>query len=102
MSTMETLFKNIENNLAMTRMDARNVDDDIIIFLSVYKAPPYDCVHQFLRISKKKYEMADRILWMLVFMKKKETMLKNIFNYLLKVTSLMLNIQLEMHILLFK
>ena len=54
----------MENNLAMKRMDERHVEDDIIIFLSVYKAPPYDYVHQFLGISKKK--LIDHILWMLV------------------------------------
>ena len=53
-------------NLTMKRTDERNVEDDIIIVLSVYNIPPYDYVHQFLRISKKRYEMKDHILWMLV------------------------------------
>ena len=31
----------------------RNVEDDILIFLTVYKLPPYVYVKQFLKISKK-------------------------------------------------
>ena len=31
----------------------RNVEDDILTFLTVNKIPPYDCVKQFLKISKK-------------------------------------------------
>ena len=32
---------------------SRNVEDDILIFLTVYKLPPYVYVKQFLKISKK-------------------------------------------------
>ena len=31
----------------------RNVEDEILIFLTVNKIPPYDYVKQFLKISKK-------------------------------------------------
>ena len=31
-----------------------NVEDDIIIFLTVYERPPYDYVTAFMKISKKK------------------------------------------------
>ena len=45
----------------------RNVEDEILIFLTVNKIPPYDYVKQFLKISKKKYEMMDDILWLLCY-----------------------------------
>ena len=45
----------------------RNVEDEILIFLTVSKIPPYDYVKQFLKISKKKYEMMDDILWLLCY-----------------------------------
>ena len=43
------------------RFNERNVEDDILIFLTVYKIPPYDNVRAFMKISKKKYEMIDCI-----------------------------------------
>ena len=49
----------------------RNVEDDILIFLTVNKLPPYDYVKQFLKISKTKYEMIYDILWMLCYSQKK-------------------------------
>ena len=42
-------YRRIEKHLAIKRLDERNVDDDIIRFLSVYKIPPYEYVHQFLK-----------------------------------------------------
>ena len=53
--------------LRIQRRNNRNVEDDILIFLSVYEIPPYDYVKQLLKISKKKYEMIDRILKMLTY-----------------------------------
>ena len=37
-----------------------------LIFLTVYERPPYSYVRVFLRIGKKKYEMINHILWMLL------------------------------------
>ena len=48
----------------------RNVEDDILIFLTVHEIQPYSYVRAFLKISEKKYEMIDRILWMLVYRQK--------------------------------
>ena len=60
----------IECNLDIKRFNERNVEDDILIFLTVYKIPPYDYVRVFMKISKKKYEMIDCILWMLEYQRK--------------------------------
>ena len=49
----------------------RNVEDDILIFLTVNKIPPYDYVKQFLKISKKKYDTIYDILWMLGYSQEK-------------------------------
>ena len=49
----------------------RNVEDEILIFLTVNKIPPYDYVKQFLKISKKKYDMIYDILWMLGYSQEK-------------------------------
>ena len=49
----------IEYNLDIKRFNERNVEDDILIFLTVYEIPPYDYVKAFLKISKKKYEIID-------------------------------------------
>ena len=47
-------YQNImENMLEIKKIDERNVEDDILIFLTVYKLPPYEYVKQFLKISKK-------------------------------------------------
>ena len=55
----------IKCNLDIKRFNERNVEDEILIFLTVYKIPPYSYVRIFLKISKKKYEMIKGILWML-------------------------------------
>ena len=60
----------IENCLAFKYIDERNVEDEILIFLTVYERPPYDYVKQFLKISKKKCEMINDILWMLIYYSK--------------------------------
>ena len=39
--------------LGIKRIRHRNVEDDILIFLTINKIPPYDYVKQFLKISKK-------------------------------------------------
>ena len=57
----------IECNLDIKRFNERNVEDDILIFLTVYKIPPYDYVRAFMKFSKKKYEMIDYILWILEY-----------------------------------
>ena len=43
----------IENILEIKKIDERNVEDEILIFLTVNKLPPYVYVKQFLKISKK-------------------------------------------------
>ena len=43
----------IKCTLSIKRLNERNVEDDILIFLTVYKLPPYVYVKQFLKISKK-------------------------------------------------
>ena len=43
----------IEYNLDIKRLNERNAEDDILIFLTVYEIPPYDYVKAFLKISKK-------------------------------------------------
>ena len=50
------------------RRHNRNVENEVLIFLTVNKIPPYDYVKQFLKISKK-YEMID-LLWMLGYRQK--------------------------------
>ena len=39
--------------LGIKRIHNRNVEDEILIFLTVNKIPPYNYVKQFLKISKK-------------------------------------------------
>ena len=56
----------IRCHLNLKRRHNRNVEDDIIIFLTVYERPPYSYVRIFLKIGKKKYEMINHILWMLL------------------------------------
>ena len=51
--------------LRKKRRNNRNVEDAMLIFLTVYKIPHYSYVRIFLKISKKKYEMIKGILWML-------------------------------------
>ena len=57
----------IRCHLNLKRRHNRNVEDDILIFLTVYERPPYDYVKQFLKISKKKYDMINHILWILLY-----------------------------------
>ena len=57
--------------LGIKRIHNRNIEDDILIFLTVNKIPPYDCVKQFLKISKKKYDTIYDILWMLGYSQEK-------------------------------
>ena len=56
----------IRCHLNLKRRHNRNVEDDIIIFLTVYERPPYSYVRIFLKISKKKYELINHILWILL------------------------------------
>ena len=79
--------------LGIKRIHNRNVEDDILIFLTVNKIPPYDCVKQFLKISKKNMTRFMIYYGCWVIVKRKEKMLKKISNYLLKVKSLMFRIQ---------
>ena len=69
----------------------RNVEDEILIFLTVNKIPPYDYVKQFLKISKKKYEMIYDILWMLGYSQEKGEDVKQ--NIKLFIESKKFNIQ---------
>ena len=46
----------IRCHLNLKRRHNRNVEDDIIIFLTVYEIPPYDYIKQFLKIPKNKYD----------------------------------------------
>ena len=55
----------IRSALRIQRRNNRNVEDAILIFLNVY--PPYDYVKQFLKISNKRSEMIDHMLWMLLY-----------------------------------
>ena len=79
--------------LRIKRIHNRNVEDDILIFLTVNKIPPYDCVKQFLKISKKNMTRFTIYYGCWVIVKRKEKMLKKISNYFLKVKSLMFRIQ---------
>ena len=64
---------------------SRNVEDDILIFLTVYKLPPYLYVKQFLKISKKKYEMIYDILRMLCHSQKKGDDIKEYIKYYIDI-----------------
>ena len=57
----------IDHCLEIKKIDEINVEDEILICLTVYKIPPYDYVKAFLKISKKKYEIIDYILWALIY-----------------------------------
>ena len=52
-------------HLNLERRSNRNVEDKILVFLTVYERPPYSYVRAFLKISQKKYDMIDSVLWML-------------------------------------
>ena len=45
----------------------KNVEDEILIFLTVYERPPYSYARAFLKISKTKHKMIEGILWMLTY-----------------------------------
>ena len=47
----------IENCLEIKKIDERKVEDEILIFLTVYKIQPYDYVKAFLKISKKSMKL---------------------------------------------
>ena len=48
-------------------LNKRNVEEDILAFITVYHEhlPPLIYVKQFIRISEKRYEVLEGILWML-------------------------------------
>ena len=77
--------------LGIKRINNRNVEDEILIFLTVNKIPPYDYVKQFLKISKKKYDMIYDILWMLGYSQEKGEDVKE--NIKLFIESKKFNIQ---------
>ena len=61
-------YQNImENILEIKKINERNVEDEILIFLTVYEKPPYSYVRAFLKTSKKKHKMIQGILWMLTY-----------------------------------
>ena len=66
----------IRYHLNLERRNNRNVGDEILIFLTVYERPPYSYVRIFLKIGKKKYEMINHILWMLLNRRKDGSDLK--------------------------
>ena len=66
----------IRCHLNLKRRHNRNVEDAIIIFLTVYGRPPYSYVRAFLKISKKRYELIDHILWMLLHRRREGSDLK--------------------------
>ena len=47
----------------------RNVEEDVLAFITVYgnDLPPLKDVKQVMRISEKKYEVLDKILWKLAY-----------------------------------
>ena len=57
----------IRCHLNLKRRNNRNVEDEILICLTVYERPPYSYVRAFLKFSKKKYELIDHILWILLY-----------------------------------
>ena len=57
----------IENHLEIKRLLDINVEDDILIFVTVYERPPYSYDRVLLKISKKKYDMINSVLWMLLY-----------------------------------
>ena len=63
----------------------RNVEDDILIFLTVNKIPPYEYVKQFLKISKKKYVMIADILLMLCHSQKKGQDIKEYIKFYIEI-----------------
>ena len=66
----------IRCHVNLKRRHNGNIEDDIIIFLTVYGRPPYSYVRAFLKISKKRYELIDHILWMLLHRRREGSDLK--------------------------
>ena len=66
----------IKCHLNHKRFLKTNVEDDIIICLTVYERPRYSYVRIFLKIGKKKYEVINHILWMLLHRRKDGSDLK--------------------------
>ena len=75
----------IKCTLSIKRLNERNVEDDILIFLTVYKLPPYEYVKQFLKVSKKKYEMIYDILRMLCHSEKKGDDIKEYIKFYIEI-----------------
>ena len=63
----------------------RNVEDDILIYLIVNKLPPYEYIKQFLKISKKTYEMIYDILRMLCHNQKKGDDIKEYIKFYIEL-----------------
>ena len=66
----------IRYHVNLERRSNRNVEYEILIFLTVYGRPPYSYVRAFLKISKKRYELIDHILWMLLHRRREGSDLK--------------------------
>ena len=64
---MDTISKYNGKCFGDSKIDERNVEDEILIFLTVYEIQPYSYVRAFLKISKKEFEMIDRMLKMLTY-----------------------------------
>ena len=92
----------IKCHLNHKRLLKAHVEDDILIFLIVYEIQPYDCVKQFLKISKKNMKWLTAYYGCCCIKEKKEKMLKKPLNHILKVKSLMLKAQLEILMLFLK
>ena len=69
-------FSKVDNLLGLKEICERDVEDDIIIFLTVYysQLPPLAYVKVFMKISKKRYDIFKNILW--VFLCKSEVDVK--------------------------
>ena len=61
---MEILSKQIDCHLDIQKICERDVEDDIVIFLTVYDndLPPIDYVRKFMKISQRRYDMFEIIL----------------------------------------
>ena len=70
--------------LEIKRINNRNVEDDILIFLTANKIPPYDCVKQFLKISKKNMTRFTIYYGCWVIVKRREKVLKTTSNFFIE------------------
>ena len=62
-------IKNIFSSLCRINIrHKRNVEEDVLAFITVYNnaLPPLIYVKQFIRISEKRYEVFEKILWKLI------------------------------------